>query len=146
MFVLVGVVVLCMLNGVGAVPCRPDFMYYDGFCYYRFDTTTQLDFRVPLSKSEDACLRLGRSVLRISIPERRRMNGVTWYTWPDHYIATFLRDNFIPWAGSSYRVYESGDDCRCSSPRGWFVECGCEDLNFPLCVYFVMPHGPLVAL
>jgi hypothetical protein len=114
--------------------CGPSlsWVYFKGYCFYRFNYLTDADYYVVNSQASTACSRLGANVVPFI---GLTLDDTFW-----------LRNNFIGYLrdvpGHPFRVYIQASECQCydfqvnpTIDSSTVLPCNCETPAFPLCVY-----------
>lgn len=112
--------------------CEWNYVYFDGWCYYKFDEELEVDSKTPIFLAESTCRRLGDDVELLSGP------GDDTVQW--------LKNIYAGWKSKdpqvSHRVQIKASQCECYSLDDKFPtiqaevrSCTCEDAQFPICRY-----------
>lgn len=122
--------------------CEVGYVFFDGWCYYKFDYDIEADSYVPESRAEVICEKLGSDV---SVFQNPTVDESQW-----------IQNVYVGWkrksGGYPYRVRVQSNLCECYDfdPTSNFfppisVEfCSCQNSFFPICRYKkesrVIPH------
>jgi len=127
-------------------PCKGGWIYFNEYCYYKFDPTTETRYQVAQSLADQSCQAIFNQAYSLDV------------LLPD--IKIWLETNFVIYKrqvpGSPHRVLVSGNRCWAfdfaASPDGdsdndtpTVVDVSCETAMFPLCRYhhryYEVPHS-----
>ena len=108
------------------------WIYFDEWCYRKFDYSTEANFFVKRSMEPQTCAQLGTDVAVFT---------------PGIDITAWIQNVFVYWnhgeTGYPYRMYMEGDFCVCfdwiiggdGNPTSSYSPCNCNNDAFPICRY-----------